>query len=239
MELLTQRPWPEVGSPVVLVPVGSTEQHGPHLPVDTDAVIAQAVAEQLAHGLMADGVDTVVAPRVNYGASGEHAGFPGTISVGHEALELLLVEYGRSACEWAQRLLFVNGHGGNVASLSRAVLRLIDEGREVAWIPCANGYGLPGPEEDAHAGWTETSLMLHIAPDQVRMAQAEPGVTAPLEEILPALIAGGVRAVSPNGVLGDPTGAAAVHGAELLSAVTQEAHRRFTAWSRKDSGCLA
>lgn len=236
---LTERPWPEVGSPLLLVPLGSAEQHGPHLPVDTDAVIAAAVASRLAERVAGDGIDAVVAPALNYGASGEHAGFAGTVSIGHEALEHLLLEYGRSACEWARRLVFVNGHGGNIASLSLAVARLISEGRDTAWLPCANGYGLPGPEEDAHAGHVETSLMLHIAPERVHMQKAEPGVTVPLEQILPQLMAGGVTAVSPNGILGDPTAATAEDGATLLDAVVNTVHARLSRWDLAETGCLA
>src|SRR4030081_1452778 len=81
--------------PLLAVPLGSTEQHGPHLPLDTDTRIATA----LAAGLARRRDDGVVAPALPYGASGEHAGFPGTLSVGTPALELLLVELVRSASD--------------------------------------------------------------------------------------------------------------------------------------------
>ncbi|NDK30209.1 mycofactocin biosynthesis peptidyl-dipeptidase MftE [Nesterenkonia haasae] len=236
---LSQWPWPEIREPVVLLPLGSTEQHGPHLPVDTDTRIAQAVAERLGQRLNAESENVLIAPAVTYGASGEHAGFQGTISIGHEALGALLVEYGRSALEWAAKLVIVNGHGGNVASLSHAVPRLRYEGREIGWLPCANGYGLPGPEEDAHAGRVETSLMLHIQPNLVHMAKAEPGVTEPLEKILPRLMAVGIKSVAANGVLGDPTGASAAEGEELLNSVAESVYRRYRAWNVAETGCLA
>ena len=83
----------------------------------------------------------MLAPAIAYGDSGEHQSFPGTISIGTDALSALLLEYGRSATCWAQRLLFVNGHGGNIAALSRAVNRLRSKGvtpRGVrAWSPAA------------------------------------------------------------------------------------------------------
>ena len=79
---LVDRPWPDVGRPIVLVPVGSTEQHGPHLPLDTDTTVAAVVAAELAARLTADGIDAVVAPAIAYGASGEHQGFAGTVSIG-------------------------------------------------------------------------------------------------------------------------------------------------------------
>ncbi|MGQ4819438.1 creatininase family protein, partial [Enterococcus faecium] len=82
------------------------------------------------------------------------------------------MEYGRSACRWAGRLLIVNGHGGNLEALRGAVPRLRSEGRDVAWFPC----GFSGA--DAHAGRTETSLMLHVEPRAVRRDRAVPGETA-------------------------------------------------------------
>lgn len=236
--VLTRQTWPTVGAPVLVLPLGSTEQHGPHLPVDTDTAIAEAVAHQLAHRLHSEGVRALVAPPLAYGASGEHAGFPGTVSLGHEALNSVLLEYGRSALIWAERLLIVNGHGGNTASLSKAVPQLVFEARDVAWIPCANGAGLPGPDDDTHAGRIETSLMLHIAPDRVRMDKAEPGVTEPLGSILPKLMTDGVKGVTTNGVLGDPTGADAQQGQQLLQDVVETAYQRYSAWDRAENGCL-
>ena len=93
---------PDLADPALLaVPVGATEQHGPHLPLDTDTRIASAIAERVCGRSKASGL--LCAPDLNYGASGEHEGFAGTISIGHEALRGLLVEYGRSACRWAAR----------------------------------------------------------------------------------------------------------------------------------------
>lgn len=236
---LSRHPWPEIHEPVLLLPLGSTEQHGPHLPVDTDTRIAQAVADRLGRRLNEESGNVLIAPAMTYGASGEHGGFPGTVSLGHEALNAVLLEYGRSAMDWASKLVIVNGHGGNIASLSLAVPRLVYEGREVGWLPCANGYGLPGPEEDAHAGRIETSLMLHIQPELVHMDKAEPGVTRPLQEILPELMEGGIKAVAANGVLGDPTGASAAEGEVLLNSVVEHAYRRYRSWERAETGCLS
>ncbi|MFJ1967560.1 mycofactocin biosynthesis peptidyl-dipeptidase MftE [Streptomyces sp. NPDC087903] len=222
--------WPEVRErTLVLVPVGSTEQHGPHLPLNTDSVIATEVARRAAADL---GTGALPAPTIAYGASGEHAGFPGTISIGHEALRFLLVETVRSLSLWAGRTVFVNGHGGNVPTLDSAVTQLRAEGHEVAWVGC----DVPGG--DAHAGRTETSLMLHLAPDDVRLAAAAPGDTRPLPELMRALRADGVRAVSPNGVLGDPTGAGAEEGRELAEALVAAAVHRVTAWCPDSRGRL-
>jgi mycofactocin precursor peptide peptidase len=200
--------WPDVPeSPLLVVPLGSVEQHGHHLPLSTDTAVAAAVARAAVDAL--DGA--LLAPAVPYGASGEHEGFPGTVSIGTEALTGLLVEYGRSACRWAGRLLVVNGHGGNHQALRTAVPLLRAESRDVAWFPCA----LPG--SDAHAGRTETSLMLHVEPDGVRPDRAVAGVTTPIGDLLPRLRTEGVHGVSPTGVLGDPAGASAAEGADLLA----------------------
>ncbi|GLZ11479.1 mycofactocin system creatininase family protein [Actinomadura sp. NBRC 104425] len=217
--LLARRSWPQVPErALVLVPVGSFEQHGPHLPLDTDTVIAAAVAEGAADELARRRPDepVLVAPPVAYAASGEHQSFPGTVSIGHQALRSVLVEMVRSLSAWCGRTVFVNAHGGNLPSLPDAVARMRREGHRVAWAPCrAEGA-------DAHAGFTETSLMLHLAPDRVDMARAAPGNTAPVAELLPAMAAGGVAAVSPSGVLGDPTAATAAEGERVLRRMVEE-----------------
>ena len=124
-----ERTWTEVdGRPTVLVPVGSLEQHGPHLPLDTDARVAAAVAGRAADRTTAGG-----AARRPTARPGSTRGSPGTVSIGHEALRLLLVELGRSAGPMGRRLVFVNGHGGNVPTLVEAVGLLRYEGRDVAW----------------------------------------------------------------------------------------------------------
>ena len=196
---------------LLAVPVGSTEQHGPHLPlsVDTD------IAVELCRGLAAARPDVLVAPPLGYGSSGEHAGFPGTLSIGQDALELVLVELGRSAALTFDRLLFVSAHGGNAEPLARAVERLRAESRDVrAFAPRWSG--------DPHAGRAETAMLLALTPGRVDMALAGPGDVRPLAETLPLLRAGGVRAVSPSGVLGDPTGATADEGRALLDSLTDD-----------------
>lgn len=210
MSRLADTTWPEAGSArsdrrVLLVPVGATEQHGPHLPLTTDTDIAVAVAEAAS----AHDPDLVLSPTLAYGSSGEHEDFPGTISIGQDATEAVLVELGRSASRSFAHTVLVCTHGGNAGPLSRALRRLDQEGHPaVGWSPAWGG--------DLHAGRTETSLMLAVAPDRVRPGPWEPGARGALEDLLPLLQTRGVRAVSPNGILGDPGGADPTEGARLL-----------------------
>ncbi len=227
-----------------VLPVGSTEQHGPHLPLGTDTRIAVAVADALAARVnsagdelgepgssrrggapevVAAGPDdlgaweAVVAPALAYGASGEHAGFAGTVSIGTAALTLVLVELVRSlGSEWSHAVV-VNAHGGNADALRTARRTLDREGRSVTWWS-------PPPAEggDAHAGRTETSLMLAIDAAAVRLDAAEAGESAPLAAMMPTLRAGGVKAVSANGVLGDPVGASEAEGHALFAAMVDD-----------------
>jgi mycofactocin precursor peptide peptidase len=219
-------------SPTVIIPVGSTEQHGPHLPLDTDTRIATAVARVVAVRLADDQEQSLVAPAIAYGASGEHESFAGTISIGTEALTQLLIEYGRSATNWARRLVFVNGHGGNVSALTAAVPRLRFEGRDIAWCSCSAEGG------DAHAGHTETSVLLHISPADVHTADWRPGNGAPLSELMPRLRRGGVAAVSEVGVLGDPITATASDGARIFAEMVDGCLHRVRRWASGADGML-
>lgn len=205
--VLGEASWPETTASTVLVPLGSLEQHGPHLPLDTDTRVAAAVSTLVAQRHPGA---AVVAPPVAYGASGEHEGFPGTISIGSAALTTLLVELVRSATRTFSRVVLVCGHGGNSDGVGAALARLRHERRDVvSWFGAV-------PAGDAHAGRTETSLLLAIAPSLVRPEPWQAGATEPIAELMPALRAVGVRQVSPNGVLGDPAGATAAEGERLL-----------------------
>jgi mycofactocin precursor peptide peptidase len=229
VDILAAAVWPELPpAPLLVVPLGSVEQHGHHLPLATDTTVACAVAESAAGRLD----DALLAPALAYGASGEHEGFPGTVSLGTDALTGLLVEYGRSACRWAGRVLIVNGHGGNLDALVTAGSLLRGEGRDVAWFPCGVAGG------DAHAGRTETSLMLHVEPEAVRTGRSVPGVTTPIGELLPRLRAEGVRAASPTGVLGNPAGASADEGGRMLDGLTGRLVSAAAAWQVDDRGRL-
>ena len=209
--LLGEACWPEVRADTLLVPLGSVEQHGPHLPLDTDTRIAEALARRVAAGTE----DTAVAPPLAYGASGEHEGFPGTVSIGSSALRAVVVELLRSATRTFPRVVLVCGHGGNLDGIRAALAELRDERRDVlAWYAAV-------PGGDAHAGRTETSLMLALAPQLVRRVPVPPGPTIALAELMPRLRSMGVAGVSPSGVLGEPAGATAAEGKRLLSSMAE------------------
>jgi mycofactocin precursor peptide peptidase len=196
----------------LLVPLGSLEQHGPHLPLDTDTRIGVAVARGAAAGREGVGV----APPVTFGSSGEHAGFAGTLSIGTGALTELLIELGRDAARDWESLLLVNAHGGNVKAVLGAIARLEAEGRRCDAFHAGVASG------DAHAGRTETALMLHLDPGAVRLELAEAGETRPVADLMDRLRRDGVRPVSPNGVLGDPRGATAEEGERLLDELVRD-----------------
>ena len=194
----------------LLVPLGATEQHGPHLPLGTDTFIAHRWATAVA-GLLPE---AVVAPPLPFGSSGEHQAFPGTLSIGHAALSLVLIELTRSAGHWADRVVFLSGHAGNLEPVRAATDQLRIEGHDVYYFVPAWSVDL-GFTVDAHAGRTETSLMLHLEPDQVG-ADLVAGQTAPLSELLEEMKRAGVAAVSPSGVLGDPSAASSGEGLDLF-----------------------
>jgi mycofactocin system creatininase family protein len=218
--------WPEVAElsaagAFLVVPIGSTEQHGPHLPLSTDTDIAVALCQRLADHRS----DAVIAPPLAYGSSGEHAGFAGTLSIGQAALELVLLELCRSATDTFAHVLLVSAHGGNGEPVSRAVRRLSEESRDVSVFS-------PRWTGDPHAGRAETSLQLAHRPDLVRLERAVLGDVRPLREVFPLLREGGVRAVSPSGILGDPRAASAAEGVALFHELLAALLTHVDAWRR-------
>lgn len=208
-------------APILLIPVGSTEQHGPHLPLSTDTLIAEELAGRAVHhteGLM-------LGPTISVSASGEHTGFPGTLSIGTRATTTMLVELVRSA-DWAAGVVLVNAHGGNHTAVRRATATLGDEGRRVlAWSP-KWPRRLDGGPADLHAGRIETSMMLAIDPGLVRLELARSGPSTTIEELRER----GVRAVSPHGVLGDPEGASGREGEQFITRFVEDLVHAIERW---------
>ncbi|ABG06057.1 Creatininase [Rubrobacter xylanophilus DSM 9941] len=238
---LAEMSWPEVeravaaGHTTVILPLGATEQHGPHLPLGTDTVRAGALAELLAERLPG----ALVAPALPFGCSDEHAGFPGLLGVEKETLARLLVEAARRAAAWgARRLVLLSAHGGNgeALALAREALRrelpqlavwseedLLSPSPALASV--ARREGIPEGELGLHAGEGETSEMLSLRPDLVRRDRARPGYTGDMGAVVEALRSGGLRAAHESGVLGDPTRAEAGRGDAYLEARAEELAR--------------
>ncbi len=232
--LLAEMTWPEVeravaaGATTVILPLGATEQHGPHLPLGTDTLRAAFVAEQLGKTL----ASTLVAPPLPVGCSDEHTGFAGLIGVDHETLARVIADIGRRLVGWGVKcLVLLSAHGGNAEALELARARLKEEAPELAvrtltpspaliaaLLAIAEGDGVPSAAVGLHAGEGETSEMLSLRPDLVRMDLAVAGYAGPMGEIMPRLRQAGVRAVAPLGTLGDPSRACARRGAAYLAA---------------------
>ena len=234
---------------VAVLPLGAVEQHGPHLPVSTDHVAATAAAEA-AVDAVAGRVPVVLLPGLAFTKSDEHARFPGTIWLSWDTLMRTLVDVGRSlAGSGVTRLLFVNGHGGNSA-LGQVACRQIR--REFGLrtflahlsIPADQGGTSSAADEygmGVHGGHGETSLMLHLRPDLVRMDLARRRVPEGLRdhELIgfgkPVSFGWTSDDFGPDGHIGDPTGATAEYGEVVfeaavahLAAVVVEAHRFTT-----------
>jgi creatinine amidohydrolase len=160
---------------IALLPIGATEQHGPHLPLSVDSRIAAALVKRTLD-LLPSGFPISILPMLHYGVSPEHADYPGTIAVSAETQIALLLEIGRSvaAAGW-RKLAFLNTHGGQPQILDIAAQKLRRDAGLIVVSLNAYRYWQPQkhfPVEEAaygtHAGAVETSIMLAIAPETVR-----------------------------------------------------------------------
>ncbi len=216
---------------IIVLPTGAIEHHGPHLPLATDALLAEAFAEAAVHRGVEAGLDLWLLPTLTYTKSDEHHWAPGTMWLRYETLMDTLVDLGRSiAATPARRLVFMNGHGGNSALLQVANRELRRRfGLNTFSMPAGiqrAGTAADGADERGlgiHAGHGETSLVLHLRPDLVDMSLAERNVPehfADLEHIgfngMPVSFGWLSSDFGPSGVIGDPTAATAEAGAALF-----------------------
>ena len=219
--------WPEVheaidgGRDTVVVAFGATEQHGPHMPIATDALLGDRMARDVA-----DRLDAFVAPTVRVGVSSHHVGFAGTMSIGEETFHAVVADVVRSlAAGGFRRIVLVPTHGGNFGPLGAAIEKLGEvEGVRVDALTDLSvllqvamlgqdEHGVPLNEGGLHAGEWETSMMLLHHPELVKMDRAEAGFTGDPQEAIAGLFRGdGVASLAENGVLGDPAKASAEHG---------------------------
>lgn len=211
---------------VLILPTGAIEPHGPHLPLVTDLVVAEAVSDAVVERGAALGHDVWLLPALGYTKSDEHAQLPGTIWLRATTLFETIVDIGSAIAQTpARRLFFLNAHGGNTALIEVAARELRRRfGLQTFF---ASGPAQPGPTERGlgiHAGWAETSMMLHLRPDLVHMDKAAAAVA---DAVADAEHVGFTKTVkfgwlstdfAESGVIGDPTGADAAAGAELFEA---------------------
>lgn len=217
---------------VVVVPTGAIEHHGPHLPLLTDSLIADSIATAAVARAVERGADVWQAPTLTVTKSDEHAWAPGTLWLSTSTLLAVLTDLGRSLTTTpARKVVFLNGHGGNAALLqvaNRELRRLF--GLQTFTMPASRvpaGDGREGrPDElgmGIHAGWAETSLVMHLRPDLVdetRFARNVPEHVAGFEHIgfngYPVTFGWLSNDFGPSGVIGDPTGATSADGARLF-----------------------
>ncbi len=216
--------WKQHESVICVLPIGSYEQHGAHLPLSTDWLLAGAIARKLAEDL-----DAALLPTLPFGTSLEHAGFCGTVSLKPTTLMQIV----RDITDEAERngfkyLLVVNGHGGNHC-LIPAIRQINREDRPIKLLHLYTAQARPSageaPKEnffDIHAGEQETSLMLHKFPELVRekcFDRPDEECDFPLEQI--DLTTFGIAHFNPEGIIGRPSSATAETGRVLFEGTVE------------------
>ncbi|WP_030397409.1 creatininase family protein [Kitasatospora purpeofusca] len=211
------------GARIAVLPVGSFEQHGDHLPLTTDTVVASLIAQRIA----ADH-DLFLLPPITLSCSHEHAHMPGTVSISAATLYAVINDIWKSLrASGVPGLLIVNGHGGNYV-LSNVVQEANTEGSRLALFPVREDWhrareaaGLESSSaEDMHGGELEVSLLLHGAPELVRDGVADDDHHAPER---PYLLTLGMAGYTRNGIIGRPSLGTAEKGKALLDSLSGSA----------------
>ncbi|MGL5867185.1 MAG: creatininase family protein [Dermatophilaceae bacterium] len=228
---------------VAVLPVGSFEQHGSHLPLATDTIIAGLIASRVA-----DAYDLFLLPPVTISCSHEHAGFPGTVSITSATLHRLITDIADDlARAGIHRLALVNGHGGNYvlsniaqeasATTGEAARRMIVFPGRTDWGTARSAAQLTSDASaDMHGGEGETSLLLHGAPHLVRDGWQNADHEAPER---PDLLLLGIRGYTPTGIIGTPSAATADKGRVMLDALTAAFAPHLTVLSDDVLACPA
>jgi creatinine amidohydrolase len=246
------------GGTIIIVPVGSTEQHGPHLPLDTDARLATEVAELAAGRAHAEGVRVLVAPAISVGYSPHHSRFAGTLTLDAETFLRVVEAIAQSL--WShgfRKILFLNGHGGNTSLLGVAVQALrAEHGIHVAaanyWAFAAESLSTwrkSGPGGINHACEMETSLLLAMDEELVRKDWAEDTTWNPRSDFLiydygfasPVMVSWDVRSLTSEGALGNGAVATAERGQALVDIVVTRLVQfleEFVGWDWDDPRSL-
>jgi creatinine amidohydrolase len=227
--------WPEVealiaaGRRTAVLPLGSTEQHGPHLPLGTDSWIGDALAERLCAAVD----DALACPTLRLGCAAEHLAFPGTLDVRPETLEAVLrdviASLGRHGIE---RVFVFSAHGGNVAALADMLPRLasacapvaVDGFTDLAGLTTALhaeavAGGIGAGAAGHHAGEMETSMLLALRPGTVRAGAMTGGLVTDTTDAQ-ALFYPELRRNAQDGTVGDPRGADPARGVRYLAVWT-------------------
>ena len=216
-------------SSILLLPVGAVEQHGPHLPLSVDHVIAHETATAVVDEC-GDELDVWQLPTISISKSSEHAWSPGTLYLSPETLLAMLRDIGRSITPTgAERLVLLNGHGGNTTHLETALRELrLEFGLKTFLMHPAlpPAYGGSSTENELgmgiHGGLDETSVFMHLRPDQVQLEKAARRVPEALDKNTHVKFGGSVsfgwlsNDFNPDVYIGDPTGATAVRGEQLF-----------------------
>jgi len=222
----------ENGRDTVIVPFGSTEQHGRHMPLGTDAVLGDEIGWALA-----DRLDAFMAPTVRFGCSEHHLSFAGTISLGEETFKRVVSDVVASLSRHGfRRLVLLPTHGGNFKPLAEALagLKPVEnvkivaftdlEGLVKAAFESSSASGVSPAQSGAHSGEWETSLMLALRPDQVKMNHAAAGFVGELSEIMEKVF-DGIQNLDQNGVLGDPRPATAAAGEKYFEEIVESIYQ--------------
>ena len=243
---LFEMTWEEVGealkkTDIMIIPVGSTEQHGPHLPLGSDSLQGTDLAKRVVARLAQDGVTVVAAPTIPFGISHHHMKFPGSITLSYGTLQAVIKEVCRSLhVHGFRKFVLLLSHGGNLSTLKLVAEDLALEMPDVKvivpdWLPVmgaryAETLKSPRTKDEHHSGEGETARMLASTPKLVKMEKAKAYYVKPEHDPYlkkpytgpVAVVDGGwdMKLATPSGLMGDPTRATAETGERLYGIIT-------------------